>query len=867
MQPTSTLRVRSRIIGLLALVLTLGIGLGWPAQAQAAGAPVLITAPIDDARLVRLTGNTRPEATPFNDRGRVADSLPLEHLQLLLKRPADREAALQRYIAQLHDRSSTNFHRWLTPADLAQRFAMSEQDLSLVTGWLEKRGFTVNTVYPNHMLIDFSGTAGTVRAAFHTEIHALVVHGVKHIANMSDPQVPAALAPAVAGIVSLHDFKPHAMNRKRAAYTVASGSYLVAPADLATIYNFNPLFNAGTTGKGQTVVVIEDTDVYKTADWTTFRQTFGLSNYTSGSFSTVHPAPPSGTNNCFDPGVAGGDLSLEAILDAEWSSAAAPSAAIELASCADSTTTFGGLIAMLNLLNESSAPPAIMSISYGECEAENGATANAAFTSTYQQAVTEGVSVFVAAGDDGAASCDADAAYGTHGIGVSAYASTAYNVAVGGTDFGDAYGGSSSSYWSSSNSATYGSALSYVPEIPWNDSCASALIVSAEGYAAPYGSLGFCNSTTGMKDFLTTAAGSGGPSGCASGVSQAGVVAGTCAGNPRPPWQAGVPGIPANGVRDLPDVSLFAADGVWGHYYVVCWSDTAQGGAACTGAPSTWAGGGGTSFAAPIMAGLQALVNQSTGARQGNPNTVYYPLATGQAASGLSCNSSSGNAAAAGCVFYDVTLGDNDVPCTGTSDCYVPSATFGALSTSDSSFTRAYGAASGWDFTTGLGSVNAANLVKYWSAADLSLSASGTATAAGQLSYAVSVTNEGPQGASAAVVTAVLPSGLSLVSGSSSAACKQSMQTITCSVGALAVGSVASFAIVVQPATAGQTYDVTFAATSSNPDIDAAAGSASIVLVASGAADPTDGPMPLWAVVAFAAALVGVAHRRLKRTI
>jgi uncharacterized repeat protein (TIGR01451 family) len=788
-------------------------------------------------------------------------------LQLLLKRPADREAALQRYIAQLHDRSSTNFHRWLTPADLAQRFAMSEQDLSLVTGWLQKRGFTVNTVYPNHMLIDFSGTAGTVRTAFHTEIHALVVHGVKHIANMSDPQVPAALAPAVAGIVSLHDFKPHAMNRKRAAYTVGNGSYLVAPADLATIYNFNPLFNAGTTGKGQTVVVIEDTDVYKMADWTTFRQTFGLSNYTSGSFSTVHPAPPSGTNNCLDPGVAGGDLSLEAILDAEWSSAAAPNAAIELASCADSTTTFGGLIAMLNLLNESSAPPAIMSISYGECEAENGAAANAAFTSTYQQAVTEGVSVFVAAGDDGAASCDADAAYGTHGIGVSAYASTAYNVAVGGTDFGDAYAGSSSSYWSSSNSATYGSALSYVPEIPWNDSCASALIVSAEGYAASYGSGGFCNSTTGLNDFLTTAAGSGGPSGCASGVSQAGVVAGTCAGNPRPSWQAGVPGIPANGVRDLPDVSLFAADGVWGHYYVVCWSDTAQGGAACTGAPSTWAGGGGTSFAAPIMAGLQALVNQSTGARQGNPNPVYYPLAAGQAASGLSCNSSSGNAAAPGCVFYDVTLGDNDVPCTGTSDCYVPSATFGALSTSDSSFTRAYGAASGWDFTTGLGSVNAANLVKYWSAADLSLSASGTATAAGQLSYAVSVSNGGPQGASAAVVTAVLPSGLNLVSGSSSAACKQSMQTITCSVGALAVGSVASFAIVVQPATAGQSYDVTFAATSSNPDIDVAAGIASIVLVASGAANPTDGPVPLWAVVAFAAALVGVAHRRLKRMI
>ena len=76
----------------------------------------------------------------------------------------------------------------------------------------------------------------------------------------------------------------------------------MVPADLATIYDFNPLFAKGITGIGQTIAVIEDTDLYTATDWTTFRSTFGLSQYTSGSLTTVHPAPPSGINNCSDPG-------------------------------------------------------------------------------------------------------------------------------------------------------------------------------------------------------------------------------------------------------------------------------------------------------------------------------------------------------------------------------------------------------------------------------------------------------------------------------------------------------------------------------------------------------------------------------------
>jgi hypothetical protein len=287
---------------------------------------------------------------------------------------------------------------------------------------------------------------------------------------------------------------------------------------------------------------------------------------------------------------------------------------------------------------------------------------------------------------------------------------------VGGTDFGDTVAGTSAHYWTAKNSSTFGSAKSYVPEIPWNDSCAGALLAKFAGFSSSSGTAGFCNSAQGEKDFLTTASGSGGPSGCATGkASTRGVVSGTCEGYAKPSWQKLV-GNPADGVRDIPDVSLFAANGLWGHYYVFCDSDVADGGAPCTGAPSGWTGAGGTSFASPILAGIQALVDQKQGATQGNPNPTYYALAAKEYGKGGSnlCNSSKGRAAASTCIFYDVRVGDMDVNCTGTQDCFLPSGTNGVLSTADAIFGRAYGTTTGWDFATGIGTVNAANLVNGW---------------------------------------------------------------------------------------------------------------------------------------------------------
>lgn len=683
----------------------------------------LIRQPIDESRLHQLIGNTRSEANSANDRGRVADDLAMDHMLLQLQRSPAQQAALDQYVDALHNPKSPSYHHWLTAAEFGSQYGAAPSDINTVTSWLQSHGFTVNSTYPSGMLIDFSGSARQVRQAFHTEIHNLSVNGEAHIANMSDPLIPEALAPVVKGVVSLNDFRPHQMAKRldKSQFTLSSGGYTyeaVTPGDLATIYNLNPLFANGQTGAGQTIALIEDADLYSADDWNTFRSVFGLDQYTSGSMTTVHPAGSSVANNCTTPGLADGDDG-EAALDVEWASAAAPDAAIQLVSCAGSRTTWGGMIAIQNLIN-SGNPPSIMSVSYGQCEAENGASANGAFDLAYEQAVAEGISVFVAAGDEGAASCDAGNTAATHGIGISGFASTPYNVAVGGTDFGDSVAGTNTNYWSSNNIANYTSALSYIPEIPWNDSCASSLLANYFGYGTTYGSSGFCGSSNGQRYYTNVTAGSGGPSNCATGVAQtSGVSNGTCQGYAKPAWQTGS-GVPSDGVRDIPDVSMFAADGIWGHYLVFCWSDIRNGGANCSGDPSTWAGGGGTSFATPIMAGIQALINQRAGGAQGNPNYVYYQLAASS-----SCNAENGDPAGSSCVFHTVTHGDIDVNCGGTVDCFGASQVVGhsrgggnsgngALSVSTQSFSPAFGSGGAWNFATGNGSVNAYNLVNAW---------------------------------------------------------------------------------------------------------------------------------------------------------
>ncbi len=289
------------------LILALGLATIAPAESH----NPRITEAVDNSKLVVLAGNTRPEATAANDRGPVDDATPMNALQLVLQRSPEDEAAFDRLIAELHNPQAASFHKWLTNAQIGEEFGPAPQDITAIKEWLASQGFKVNSVSPDRTVIEFSGTAGMVRSAFHAPLHNLSVNGAAHFANMNDPALPAALAPVVAGIAKLNDFRPHALNHPRVSSKLAnvhrdgagaSGYNYLGAADLAQIYNFNPLFKAGITGKDQTIVLIEDTNQYSTGDWTTFRKVLGLSR--AYSYGTLTQINPTGTNTCGNPGVS-----------------------------------------------------------------------------------------------------------------------------------------------------------------------------------------------------------------------------------------------------------------------------------------------------------------------------------------------------------------------------------------------------------------------------------------------------------------------------------------------------------------------------------------------------------------------------------
>jgi subtilase family serine protease len=675
------------------------------ARSSPAAAPRIVE-PVDETKLVQLEGSPHPLARPEYDEGTVPDDLGMDHMLFLLRRTAEQEKALQRLMDDLYDSHSANYHQWLTPQQFGSDFGPSERDVATVTSWLRSHAFRVNFVYPSGTLLDISGTAGALRAAFHTTIHRYNVNGVRHIANANSLHIPAALAPVVVGFASLNDFRPEPLIRNvtsvkkdRAtgrwtpvgpqpaySFTNSLGSFEdVGPLDFGTIYNVTPLWTAGNpiTGAGQTIVVVESSEINK-ADWDTFRSALGLSSF-AGTLSQVNPSPPSGPSNCTDPGTVANPTQLEAAVDSEWAGAAAPDAAIELAACADTMTTPGFDLAAANLIQGANPPP-IISLSFVTCESDLGADGSAFVNDLWQQAAVEGISVMVAAGDSGA-TCAYVNAPAMHGKAVNGYASTPYNLAVGGTDFSDYVDGTVGSYWNMTNSPGGESAKSYIPETPWNDSCASSVLYTAFGLASEEIGSGaaFCNTLTAIDlGLVGIAGGGGGPSSVYA----------------KPSWQSGVTGIVNDGARDLPDVAFFGADGFGNeifnntHALLFCMSDASAGGQPCSDVTANQAGG--TSFAAPAFAGIQALINQKKGARQGNPGPLLYGLAMADYAG----------------IFHDVTRGDNDVVCApgSTADCYAPAGySYGVLSTSTAGV--AYPATIGWDFASGLGSVDVTSLV------------------------------------------------------------------------------------------------------------------------------------------------------------
>jgi hypothetical protein len=638
--------------------------------------PDRITGPIAGSPAVWLQGNVRPMFQPENDLGPVDGSVKPGNISLIFKLTASQQSDLTELLADQQDPSSPSYHHWLEPEQYADRFGLSPNDIKQVVGWLESQGFTVTRTARGRTWVSFSGTAAQVQAAFHTEIHNFSLRGETYFANASEPAVPAALADVVLGIHGLDNYplKPRARVRHVKAepeFTSAiSGNTFVAPGDFAVIYDVANLYNAGIDGANQSIAVMGQTDLYGSgSDITAFRAAAGLPAYTSTQLQQV--LIPGAT----DPGVTPADIE-EASLDVEWSGAVAKNATIIFVNGGKVTNSGGGVFSAFQYAVDNKTAP-VISISYGACEATWGSSELSTLATEAQQANSQGQTIVAAAGDSGAADCDVSSSStvvttATHGLAVDAPASLPFVTGMGGSEFNEGSG----SYWQATTSATgdiITSALSYIPEMVWNDT-ASALNTQHELLAGGGG--------------VSTFTPSGQPS--------------------KPSWQTG-PGVPSDNARDVPDLALNASPAH--EALLICLQGSCVNGFRDGNEDLTVVGG--TSAAAPTFAGIVALVNQHLGTAtgQGNINAVLYPMAQNDPAA-----------------FHDITVGNNKVPCEiGSTDCPTGGGEIG------------YDAGPGYDQASGLGSVDAYNLVMEWGSTTAGLPATTlTAPANGATGVALS---------------------------------------------------------------------------------------------------------------------------------
>jgi Pro-kumamolisin, activation domain/Bacterial Ig-like domain (group 3) len=632
-----------------------------------------ITEPVDHANMSPIAGSIHPMARSEFEQGLTDNAKVLQGLSINFKRSDTQEASLKALMQAQQDPASPSYHKWLTQTQFGQQFGMSSADLAKVSAWLQQEGFTITSVAQSSNSISFSGSVAAAEKAFQTQIHNYSVNGETHFANATQLSIPSALANTVNSVRGLDDFrlKPRLQFVKsRSAVSNPhftdglTGNHYLAPGDLAVIYDLNPLYTAGDTGKGVTIAIVGQTDIVP-ADISDFRGAAGLSVNNPTVFTV-----PGTTPLTVAAGAASNDLA-ETDLDLEWSGGVATGASILLV---NSDNVFNSLqYAIQNPINGITVP--IISQSYGACEPAYMTSTLTAIEGWLAQANSQGQTVILASGDVGAADCDdttnpnAPIVSATQGLAVDYPGSSAYVTVLGGTEFmGDGTAAApqtgAGTYWSANGSNdVITSAKSYIPEMVWNDTTFS--IQNGGGLSAGGG-----------------------------GVSSLW---------PKPTWQTGVTGIPADAHRDVPDVSMAASPDHDGYLYCTQVQTQGSGAAFVSSCQTTSfrlsdgnqsdsnqlvAVAGGTSFAAPTFAGLLSIIEQklATGGGLGNINPTLYALAA--------------NATTYASAFHDVTTGNNQVPCTSSStNC-----------PSGSNQVIGYAAAAGYDLATGLGSVDGNNL-------------------------------------------------------------------------------------------------------------------------------------------------------------
>jgi subtilase family serine protease len=643
---------------------------------------------LENSETFTVTGNTRPMLARAQDQGEVGAAMPLTRMTVHFTLSAAQNADQQQLLKQQVTRKTSQYHKWLTPEEYGARFGINSADLEQMTGWLAQQGFSNIEVGRSRTSISFSGNAAQVQNAFHTSIHHYVTSdGKTHFANSSDPALPKALAGMVASIRGLNDLHPAPHARPHFTSSI-SGNHFLTPDDFATIYDLQPLFGNGIDGTGQKIAVVGQTDIALT-DIQAFRTAAGLP-----------PNDPQILLTGPDPGTIADDEG-ESDLDIEWAGGVAKGATILFVTSTDVFTS-------LTYAIENNVAP-VISITYGNCEAQLGSAETTALNTLLQQATIQGQTIAAASGDSGAADCDTQNT-ASSGLAVDFPASSPYVTGLGGTAFNEGTG----NYWNTGNNAYGGSAISYIPEIAWNDTSLG------QGLAASGG---------GASIFFT-----------------------------KPSWQVGA-GVPNDGARDVPDLALASSPSHDGLLYCTA-------GSCVTGfrdANQNLTVVGGTSAAAPTFAAILALLNQQTKATQGNVNPTLYSLAS------FSTDA-----------FHDITSGNNIVPCVALS---------ANCPASPAPLQMGYSAGTGYDQVTGLGSVDAYNLIREWTG-DFSVSATPTT-----LSIA--------RGASASVLVAVASEGNFAGTVSFTCTVSTSLTNTSCSIPGAISGSGTATLTVATGATAG----------------------------------------------------------------
>jgi subtilase family serine protease len=605
-----------------------------------------ITQSVDASRAQTLPNHHPLWASSENSTGIVPASLSLNELTLVLSRSPQQEQAFQQFLADQQNPVSTDFHHWLTPVEVGERFGLSDQDIATITGWLQSQGLRIDWIAPSRIFIGFGGTAADVGHAFQTEMHYYNVGGTQRISVNTDPLIPAALVPAIKAIRGLYSIDEHPTHHISAAesaspqLTTSTGTHYIAPNDFNIIYDVP----SGFTGAGTTIGIVSwshtnpvDFDNFKSKTGATFTDP---TEVVPTAFGGIDPgpaltAPPAGGSST----LAGQE---EATLDVIRAGSVAPAANLLLLVSSPSGSGNGIGADAQYLVNTTPVPAQVMSISFGACELNAGSSGVAFWNTLFQQAASEGISVFVSSGDSGASGCDVAFSAppaSPKAISPNYICSSSFATCVGGTQFADT--ASPSTYWSSTNSTGFLSALGYIPEGGWNESTTTSVAATGGGVSS--------------------------------------VIA-------TPSWQT-QPGnavLSAKAGRYTPDVSFSSSthDG-----YFACLAAISGGGCVTSGGTFGFVIFSGTSAAAPGMAGVAALLDQKQGAPQGNLNPQIY-----------------GVAAFAPTAFHDATVASSAVSgCTVS----VPSICNNSIPLASGSGAQAgYQLGTGYDEVAGLGSLD-----------------------------------------------------------------------------------------------------------------------------------------------------------------